>query len=216
MRSATDRRPVQRSDRRRDAILDALDRWLQQSGLETVNIAEVAAQAGVSRSAFYFYFENKAAAVAALSERILDETHAVTLALTGGPGSPRTRVDAMLAGLFELCARHRHLFLAMLEARGQSPAVRSIWDDARESFVDDIADLIRAERSAGTAPAGADARVLAAVLLEFNDRMLERLTVGGPLSADQLRHGAAAVWLSSIYGITDPEERPRPWAPHQS
>ena len=73
-RSVTDRRPAQRSDRRRDAILDALDRWLQQSSLETVNIAEVAQQAGVSRSAFYFYFENKAAAVAALTERILDES----------------------------------------------------------------------------------------------------------------------------------------------
>ncbi|WP_231743405.1 TetR/AcrR family transcriptional regulator [Mycobacterium sp. GA-2829] len=207
-RSVTDRRPVQRGDRRRDAILDALDRWLQQSSLETVNIAEVAQQAGVSRSAFYFYFENKAAAVAALTERILDETHAVTRALTRGPGAPRSRVDAMLAGLFDLCERHRHLFLAMLEVRGSSPTVRSIWDDARESFVDDIADMIRAERAVGAAPEGVDPRVLAAVLLELNDRMLERLTIGGPLSADQLRQGAAAVWLSSIYGITHGEEDP--------
>jgi AcrR family transcriptional regulator len=208
VRSVTDRRPAQRSDQRRDAILDALDRWLQQSSVETVNIAEVAQQAGVTRSAFYFYFENKAAAVAALTERILDETLAVNRALTGGPGSPAIRVNAMLAGLFDLCERHRHLFQAMLEVRGSSPAVRSIWDDARESFVDSIADMIRTERSAGVAPAGVDAGVLATVLLEFNDRMLERLALGGPLSAGQLRQGAAAVWLSSIYGITDPEERP--------
>uniref|UniRef100_A0A5Q5CEC6 Transcriptional regulator, TetR family n=1 Tax=Mycobacterium sp. (strain JLS) TaxID=164757 RepID=A0A5Q5CEC6_MYCSJ len=208
MRSATDRRPAQRSDLRREAILDALDRWLQQSSVETVNIAEVAQQAGVTRSAFYFYFENKAAAVAALTERILDETIAVNQALTSASGSPRARVHKMLAGLFGLCERHRHLFQAMLEVRGSSPAVRSIWDDARESFVDSIAELIRTERSAGVAPPGVDARVLATVLLEFNDRMLERLTLGGPLAADELRHGAAAVWLSSVYGITDPEERP--------
>ena len=207
MRSATDRRPAQRSDARRDAILDALDRWLQHSGVDTVNIAEVAQQAGVSRPAFYFYFENKAAAVAALMERILDETYEVNRALTGGPGSPRARVHAMLGGLFGLCERHRHLFRAMLEVRGSSPTVRSIWDDARESFVDSIAELIRTERSTGVAPDGVDERVLASVLLEFNDRMLERLTVGGPLTAEQLRQGAAAVWLSSIYGITQSEER---------
>lgn len=50
-------------------------------------------------------------------------------------------------------------------------------------------------------------------MLEFNDRMLERLTLGGSLTADRLRHGAAAVWLSSVYGITDPEERPTSWPP---
>lgn len=210
IRSATDRRPAQRSDLRRDAILDALDRWLQESGVDTVNIAEVAHQAGLTRSAFYFYFENKAAAVAALMERILDETHAVNQALTSAPGSPHVRVHAMLSGLFGMCERHRHLFQAMLEVRGSSPTVRTIWDDARESFVDSIAALIRAERSAGLAPHGVDARVLASVLLEFNDRMLERLTVGGPLAADQLRQGAAAVWLSSVYGITDSEEQCEP------
>ncbi|MGE2712751.1 TetR/AcrR family transcriptional regulator [Mycolicibacterium litorale] len=206
MRPVTDRRPAHRGDLRRDAILDALDQWLRQSGVETVNIAEVAQQAGVSRSAFYFYFENKAAAVAALMERMLDETYAVNRALTNGPGAPRYRVHAMLSGLFGMCERHRHLFRAMLEVRGSSPAVRSIWDDARESFVDSIAALIRTERSAGLAPDGVDPRVLASVLLEFNDRMLERLTVGGPLPAEQLRQGAAAVWLSSIYGITESEE----------
>ena len=66
MRSQTDRRPPQRSDYRREAILDALDTWLQESNLDAINIAEISKQAGVTRSAFYFYFENKGAAVAAL------------------------------------------------------------------------------------------------------------------------------------------------------
>jgi hypothetical protein len=34
MRSSTDRRPPQRSDQRREAILGALDRWLQDCDLE--------------------------------------------------------------------------------------------------------------------------------------------------------------------------------------
>jgi hypothetical protein len=39
VRSQTDRRPPQRSDDRREAILDALDRWLLESNLEAINIA---------------------------------------------------------------------------------------------------------------------------------------------------------------------------------
>ncbi len=62
--------------------------------------------------------------------------------------------------------------------------------------------MIRSERAVGAAPDGVDATVLAAVLLEVNDRLLERLTFGGPLSRKQLFDGAAAVWLGAVYGIT--------------
>lgn len=206
MRSQTDRRPPQRSDHRREAILDALDRWLLESTLDAINIAEISKQAGVTRSAFYFYFENKGAAVAALMERIIDETFVVNDAFVAASDPPRRRIHDMLDGLFSTCERHRHLFKAMLEVRGSNAAVRDIWDDARESFVDSIAEMIRADRAAGRAPDGLDAEVLASVLLEFNDRMVERLVLGGTLSRQQLLDGAAAIWLSAIYGGTDLEE----------
>ena len=69
--------------------------------------------------------------------------------------------------------------------------------------------MIRAERAAGTAPDGVDATVLATVLLEVNDRLLERLTFGGPLIAQQLADGAAAVWLGTVYGITTGDDTAR-------
>lgn len=207
MRSQTDRRPPQRSDHRREAILDALDGWLREESLEAVNIAEISKQAGVTRSAFYFYFENKGAAVAALMERMVDEVFAVNDAFTSAGDSADGRIRAMLDGLFASWERHRHMFKAMLDARGSSASVRDIWDDARESFVESVAEMIRADREAGRAPAGVDAEVLASVLLEFNDRLLERLTLGGALTPEQLMDGATAVWLRSIYGITDTAQR---------
>ena len=48
---------------------------------------------------------------------------------------------------------------------------------------------------------------MASVLLEFNDRLLERLTLGGTLTRQQLRDGAAAVWLRSVYGIDETVHR---------
>lgn len=196
MRSPTDRRPSLRSDERREAILDALDGWLQDSSLDAVNVAEITAQAGLTRSAFYFYFENKAAAVAALMERLVTEIFVVNEEFTTGGGAPRGRVYAMLNGLFDSSDRYRHVFSAMLEARGSSATVRQIWDDARDAFLPSVAELIRSARS-GDAP---EPEVLAAVLLEFNDRMLERFILGGRLTREQLIDGAAAVWLSTIYG----------------
>jgi len=200
VRSRTDRRPTQRSDHRREAILDALDRWLQQNDLDTVNIAEIAREAGVGRSAFYFYFENKAVAVAALTERMIDETFAVHDDFVTGDAPPTLRIGQMLDGLIDTWQRHRHVFRAMLDARGASPVIREIWDGTRESFVGSIADMIRADRRAGRARDGADPDVLATLLMEFNDRLLERLSWGGDLTPQQLRDGAADVWLATIYG----------------
>ncbi len=206
MRSPTDRRAPQRSDARRDAILDALETSLQEYSFEEINLSQVAKQAGVSRSAFYFYFENKAAAVAALMERMVDDTFFVNDVFTMVDRSPQARVQIMLDGLFGTWERHRHMFRAMLEARGHSSAVREYWDSARLSFVDSVAAMILAERDAGRAPAGVDAIVLASVLLEVNDRLLERLTFGGPLQRGQLLRGAEAIWLGTVYGITAEQE----------
>ncbi|WP_102145113.1 TetR/AcrR family transcriptional regulator [Mycobacterium hubeiense] len=202
VRSPTDRRQPQRSDQRRTAILEALNEHLRNTGFDALNIAEVARQAGVGRSAFYFYFENKAAAVAALLEPMHDAVFAANeiLADTGEP--PRKRIRDTLEAVLRTGEQHRYLFQAMLEARGASSAVRDMWDNARESFVPAVSAVIAAERASGRAPDGPHPDVLASLLLEFNDRLLERFILGGPLDRDQLLEGAEAVWMGTIYGAT--------------
>lgn len=200
MRSATDRRQPQKSDLRRGAILESLDHHLRESGFEGVNIADVARRAGVTRSAFYFYFENKAAAVAALLEPMYDDGFVASDILTSTAEPPHWRIHAMVEALLDTVDAHRYLLRAMLEARTTNPAIRQVWDDARETFVPAVAAMIAAERDSGRAPDGPPTEVIAGVLLEFNDRLLERYTLGGALDRDQLRVGAEAVWLGTIYG----------------
>lgn len=200
VRSPVDRRQPQRSDQRRTAILEALDEHLKQTGFDALNIAEVARQAGLGRSAFYFYFENKAAAVAALLEPMHDALFAANTILADTTRPPRDRVHDTLEAVLQSAEDHRYLMQAMLEARGSSAAVRELWDDARESFVPTVSTVITAERTAGRAPDGVDPVVLANLLMEFNDRLLERFIVGGPLSRQQLLEGAEAMWMGSIFG----------------
>ncbi|KWX21994.1 TetR/AcrR family transcriptional regulator [Mycolicibacterium wolinskyi] len=201
VRSPIDRRQPQRSDQRRTAILEALDEHLMQTGFDALNIAEVARQAGVGRSAFYFYFENKAAAVAALLEPMHDALLAANNILADTTAPPRARIHDTLDAVLRTAEDHRYLFQAMLEARGVSAAVRDMWDQARESFVPTVAAVIAAERASGRAPDGADAHVLASLLMEFNDRLVERLIIGGPLTRRQLLEGAEAMWMGTIYGV---------------
>jgi AcrR family transcriptional regulator len=203
-RTPTDRRQPPRGDQRRNAILESLDQHLQESSFESINIADISRRAGVTRSAFYFYFENKAAAVAALMERMYDEAFAATEILTDVSEPPPRRIRRAIECFFQAWERHRYLFQAMLEARASSSAVRQMWDSDRQSFVPPVAAMIDTERAAGRAPGGTDAEVLAAMLLEFNDRLLERLAVGGPLTAGQLVDGAQTIWVRTIYGTDEP------------
>ena len=185
-----------KGDARRAALLEALDEQLVDSSLESITIADISRRAGVTRSAFYFYFENRALAVAALMEEMYDESM-VAASYLDGDAPPAARVEAMVRGLFGAWERHQHLFRAMLDARATSPAVRELWDADRRSFVPHVAAVVAAERS-DLDEAGASA--LASVLLELNDRMLERLALGGDLTRDQLVDTVVSIWLRSIYG----------------
>lgn len=185
--------PGSKGDARRTALLEALDLELQGSSLDAVTIADISRRAGVTRSAFYFYFDNKAAATAALVEQLYDELVGAA-ALLDGDGPPAERVEAMVRALFGAWDRHQHLFRAMLEARATSAAVREMWDADRRSFVPHLASVVEA------AGGHDDPEALASVLLELNDRMLERLALGGELSREQLVDTVVAIWLRSIYG----------------
>ncbi|MFB9314616.1 TetR/AcrR family transcriptional regulator [Nocardioides plantarum] len=181
-----------KGDARRTALLESLDLQLQESSLDSITIADISRRAGVTRSAFYFYFENKAQATAALMEELYDES-VVAAAALDGDDPPAARVEAMVRGLFGAWDRHQHLFRAMLDARATNTAVREMWDADRESFVPHLATVI--EAAGHPAPAA-----LASVLLELNDRMLERLALGGGLTRDQLIDTVVSIWLRSIYG----------------
>ena len=195
-----DRRPPQKGDQRRSALLESLDQHLQESSFDSINIADISRRAGVTRSAFYFYFENKAAAVAALMEELYDEIFAVSRELTSTDSTPEVRITSMVTGLFGATRRHEHLFAAMLEARATSQAVREMWDADLQSFVEPLAEMIRSERTAGRAPDGPDPVGLATMLLELNDRALERLVRGSTLTDEQQEEAVTAVWLRTIYG----------------
>jgi AcrR family transcriptional regulator len=192
-----------KSDQRRVALLRSLDQQLRDGPLAEVSIADISRQAGVTRSAFYFYFENKAAAVAALMDEMYENAFAAADPVVAG-GTVPERVSAAIRALFGTWERQRHLYRAMLDARAASQAVRDKWDAARESFVPLIAEFIRSERADGRAPGGPEPELLASILLDVNDRAMERVVTRGPFTPQQETDALIAIWLRVIYRTDQP------------
>jgi len=188
-------------DQRRAALLESLDTLLRESSLDEINIADISRRAGLTRSAFYFYFESKHLAVAALMEEVYVGALAATKRLADATVAPEERVRGMVETLFDSVEENHHLFRATLEARGQSATLRQLWDADRTSFAAMVADLVRTERAAGRAAEGPDALALATMLLELNDRALERL-VQGDLPRTDLVETIVAIWLRTLFSPT--------------
>ena len=191
-----------KGDERRTALLGALEEYLRDHSLEDINIADISRSAGVTRSAFYFYFENKAAAVGALYEEMYADGFDAAEVL-GGDGSLRDRIETAIRAIFHGWAHRTHLYRAILDARASSPAVRDQWDSFQRTYVELVADLIAGERAAGAAPAGPDPVAVATALLDLNDRTLERVVrAADGFDAEQHLEAVVHVWLATIYGST--------------
>ncbi|RHW28786.1 TetR/AcrR family transcriptional regulator [Nocardioides immobilis] len=195
-----DRRSVNRGDVRRAGLLRAFDELLREQTLEEVNVAEVSRRAGVTRSAFYFYFESKAAAVMALMAELYDDASDATDLLVKAEGDREPRIRRVITTLFDSVERTPHTYRALLEARATSTSVREIWEAGRADFAGMVAEMITRERAAGNAPDGPDPAALAAVLLDLNDHAVERHALGTGPARERHIDALTHVWLQSIYG----------------
>ena len=202
--SRLDRRGPNRGDERRSALLAALDGLLQDGiSLEDINIAQLSERAGVTRSAFYFYFENKTMAVMALLEQMYDDVALATDRLLDTSADPTTRIREVIASLFDSVDHQPHAYRALLEARASSATIRDDWARGLAGFAEEIASMITDERASGAAVEGAAAEALGAVLLDLNDRAVERYALGGGPAREDHIDALTSLWVSTIYGTGD-------------
>lgn len=193
-----------RGDQRRAALLSALDGLLATRSLSQIGIAEITRAAGVTRSAFYFYFPSKAAAVAALLAEFYDEMqHAAAGWYGGGPGTPLQRLRTGFAATIALWHERAGLLVAMLDAIGTDPQVREIWSSWIDGFIDRIAARIVNERALGLAGGAADPRALATVLMGAALIGMERdvrAIVTGEAPSELLATALVETFHRAIYG----------------
>ena len=193
-----------RGDRRREAILTALDERLRTTALDDISVADLTGAAGITRSAFYFYFESKAAAVGVLLAVVQEEARTAVETVVNGEGDFRARVTGALERLTDRVVAQDHIYRALLTARSKHTQTRALWDEGRTALAAPIADFLRAERTAGRAPDGVDPNVLAVGLIHINETVLEQLVYDADGPRGPLLDVAADMWVRTVYGRTDP------------
>jgi len=153
------------------AVFAATEKLLAQTSLQDLTVAQVIAEAGVSRANFYHYFANKFDVLIALLRRLLDESYSEAGPWTGTPGRARAqRMGSSLDNTLRMWQDHGPMIGAVIEHMHSRPTVGAAWQQVFDRFVASVAEQIEFERSQGRAPDGPDARTLAAMLVGAAER----------------------------------------------
>lgn len=183
-------------------MLAALDELLRSRPLHELSIGQIAERAGITRSSFYFYYPSKEAAVTELLQHVFEEMIDGAQAWIAGDDDPQESLRTAIEGTIRLWRAHRHLVLAMLDAR-DDPSVRELWDSWIELFVGPLSGAVQADRDRGRAlPGEPAAPLLIRLLLGMNERALEHHVRRDEdeAQAAELATALTRLWLRAIYG----------------
>jgi AcrR family transcriptional regulator len=190
-------------DVRRDALLEALEGLLAQRSFAEIDVADITRAAGVTRSAFYFYFSGKAAAVVALLSDLFEQmVHAAGDWNFRETGTPQERLTLAITETVRLWRTHAALIVAMLDAAGSDPEARRIWRAWQNRFAQQAANRIAQERTEGRACGSSDADTLAAVLVGAVASTMEtdvRQNAAGETPSELITPALIEVWHRTIY-----------------
>jgi TetR/AcrR family transcriptional regulator, ethionamide resistance regulator len=179
------------------AVLSATEALLSEgASYAELNIEKIATRAGISRTAFYFYFRDKRE----LLMRITAEVNGQLMAAAETWWSGDADLRAALARIAELYREHDALLRAVVEVSTYDEEVAVYWRGLVGRFVDATRERIEAEQAAGRAQPG-PAGPMAFALVWMVERSFYELRVQDePVDPTELVDALGAVFTRSVYG----------------
>lgn len=183
------------------AVLAATEALLEEgASFADLNIEKIATRAGISRTAFYFYFKDKRELLVKLTEDVTTELYNQADVWFSGQGEPREEIGQALSRVARLYAEHQALLRVIVEVSTYEEEVALFWRSLLARFIDATASRIAAEQDAGNAPP-ADGRAVAFALIWMCERTLyQQVVQQQPFDADALAQALLSIWMRSIYG----------------
>jgi TetR/AcrR family transcriptional regulator, ethionamide resistance regulator len=201
--SATDGRRT-RAGRRaaaRARLLDVVERRLRDGETYAdIKVGEIVTEAGLSRTTFYVYFEDKADLLRTwygeVSATIMDAAR-VWWDLDATAEQPDLR--AALAGIVAAYRPHPELMAATHEAIGDDPGVRQTVDDAMASYMAGLAAHIERGQDAGFVDPALPPAETAYWLQWMAERGLHRMVRTEATRIDALLDAYAQIIWNTLY-----------------
>ena len=195
---------AQRRESVQKELLGAVESLLESGESFTeLSVERLVAEAGVSRSTFYAYFEDKGDLLRSLAEDVIVEIgEAGRRWWDLPPDASKADVAGALKQVFDTYRVHRAVFQAVVETAAYDSGVRRQFGTLVQGLITELAAHIRSGQKAGSVRSGLDPDRTAAWLTWMAERGLYQLVAPAtdeevPLLVDPL---AEIVWATLYEG----------------
>jgi AcrR family transcriptional regulator len=166
-----------------------------------LSVEQIATRAGISRTAFYFYFRDKRDLLMRVTEGVAEQLWTRAEHWWSGDGDGAAELTEALASVFAIYRRYAPLLRAVVEAAAYDETTAIAWRALVARFVTATQVRIEREQAAGIVDPALPAREVAFGLCWMTERSAYELLVQEDDFADQaVVEGLLAIWLGAVYG----------------
>jgi AcrR family transcriptional regulator len=176
---------------RRSEILEVAQRLIATKGYEQMTIADIQAELGISKGAFYHYFDSKASLLEALIERMRGEAEKILMPIFH---DPELSALEKIQRWFETTARwktaHKAYLLSLLRVwyhDDNAVVVQKLRSDTARWIVPHLTDVVRQgiqEKVFRTSYPDHVGRVVTSLLYDLGDALGHMILSPGPNGAE--------------------------------
>jgi AcrR family transcriptional regulator len=164
-----------------------------------LNVERIATAAGISRTAFYFYFRDKRDLLMRLAGDVTELLYAqADIWFSGDGADPEAEIREALTAIAELYREHGVLIRAIVEVSTYEQDIATFWRGLLQRFVDATARRIEAE---GHLPADAAQPTAFALTWMVERTFYQQLVQEHPVSQDALIAAIAGIYRDTVYGV---------------
>ena len=180
------------------AVREALLRLLSEgTPFKKLTVDELARAAGLSRTAFYFYFPGKEQALMSAAAEVSAEFYERADTWWHGEGPPEELVRAALIGSLDVYVRHAPLLRAAVELTSYSREFEEFYKGLLDRFVRATAEHLHREQQAGRLRP-LDCDLVAEGLVWMSERCNHMMIKEGR-SPEEIVDTLTTVWIHALY-----------------
>jgi len=194
------RTPLRKSEKTRQAILEAALEFLDSRPFRDLTVAELMSLAGSSRPVFYQYFAD----LHDLMENLLDDLEHEILAVARpwltAKDDPVLQLAKALLGLVKVCYQRGPIVRAVVESAPMDERLERAWNDFMKVFDDAVTERIEHDQAAGLIPSF-EVRPVAIALNRMDvGTVIHHFGSRPRTKPDRVYQSIARIWISTIYG----------------
>jgi len=190
---------LSRRDDVRAAVRAAMLELLDQKSFKDLTIDEIAKAAGLSRTAFYFYFKSKNEVLAEVAQLVAAELYDETEEWWSGDGTPRESVRSALAKTARTWDHNAALMRAAGEVAGYDSDFALLYRSLTFGFIERATERIQLHQQDGLARTDIDAKALAESLVWMFERNCQVLICTDRRPVDEVVDAMTTIWLHAVY-----------------